>query len=134
MKNKKTPFTVRFLAQTLIFATTLAMAQPPEGWAMLAPAEVSNAGNETGAMRTADLKTVQSALESKMVRQRLGELKLSPEQINSRLAQISDAQVHQLASQIRAVSPGGDGGLGIVIGVLVVAILVVLFIFILKRT
>lgn len=133
MKNKKMSFTIRFLAQILILATTLAMARPPEGWAMLAPAEVSNAGSETIAMRAADLKTVQSALESKIVRQRLEELKLSPDQINSRLSQLSDKQLHQLASQIRAVTPGGDAGLSIIISLLVVGILVVLFIYILKR-
>ncbi len=130
---KKNSLTIRLLAETLIFATTLAMAQPPKGWAMLAPAEVTNAGSEMSAMRTADIKTVQSALESKIIRQRLGELKLSPDQISSRLTQLSDAQVHQLASQIRAVNPGGDGGLGIVIALLVIGILVVFFVYVLKR-
>ena len=134
MKDRKTSFVIRFLAQILILATTLAMARPPEGWAMLAPAEVSNASSEISAMRTADLKTIQSALESKIVRHRLEELKLNPDQINSRLSQLSNAQLHQFASQIRAVSPGGDGGLGIVIALLVVAILVVLLIYLIKRT
>ena len=124
---------IKVLAETLIFAVTLAMACPPKGWAMLAPPEVSNAGGETGAMRAADLKTVQAALENKIIRQRLGELKLSPEQINSRLTKLSNAQVHQLASQIRAVSPGGDGALGIIIALLVIGVLVVLFVYLFKR-
>ncbi|OGR87888.1 MAG: hypothetical protein A3A86_07485 [Elusimicrobia bacterium RIFCSPLOWO2_01_FULL_60_11] len=132
MKNRKASFAVRFLAGTLVFATTLAITQPPKGWAMLAPAEVTSAG-DISAMRAADIKTVQSALESKIVRQRLIELKLSPDEINGRLTQLSDAQVHQLASQIRAVNPGGDGGIGIIIGLLVIAILVVFFIYIFKR-
>ncbi len=133
MKNKKVSFSIRFLVGTLIAATTIAIAQPPEGWAMLAPAEVASGGRDLSAMRAADIKTIQSALESKIVRQRLTELKLNPEQIDSRLSQLSDPQVHQLASQIRAVNPGGDGGIGIIIGLLVVAILVVFFVYIFKR-
>src|ERR1019366_10536441 len=67
------------------------------------------------------------SLESKMVRQRLSEFKLTPEQVNQRMSQLSDAQVHQVAMQIRTMNPGGDGGLGILVALLVIGILVLLF-------
>ena len=120
------------LAGTLIVATTIAMASPQQSWAMIAPAQVTDAAHGISEARAADLKTVQTALESKMLRQRLAELKLSPEQINHRLSQLSDAQVHQTAMQIHAISPGGDGG-GIVITVLVIAILAALFVYVFRR-
>ena len=120
------------LIGTLIIVTTMAMSLPPKGWAMLAPAQVTNDVHETNSTRAADLKTIQTALESKIIRQRLTEFKLTPEQIESRLSQLSDKQVHQTAMQIRTVNPGGDGG-GILITVLVIAILVALFMYVFKR-
>ncbi len=78
--------------------------------------------------RAADLDKIQKILETKVVGERLGKLGYTEEEINSRFAQLSDQQIHQLALQIDEVKVGGDGGLGIVIGLLVIAILVVLFI------
>jgi hypothetical protein len=118
---------------TLMVATTMTMTMPSQGWAMLAPANLMvtpAAGHDT---RAQDLKTIQNTLESKMVRQRLSEFKLTPEQVNQRMSQLTDAQVHQLAMQIHTINPGGDAGLGIIVGLLVVAILVVLFIYLFKR-
>ncbi|OGR89043.1 MAG: hypothetical protein A2992_04415 [Elusimicrobia bacterium RIFCSPLOWO2_01_FULL_59_12] len=133
MQNKQSSFSRKFLIGTLMVATTLAMTLPPQAWAMLAPAEIVNTDHEMSAARAADLKTVQTVLESKMIRQRLLEFKLTPEQINQRLSQLSDAQVHQMAKQIRTIHPGGDAGLGIIVGLLVIGILVLLFVFLFKR-
>ncbi len=135
MKTNKTLFTIlknSFIA-TLMIVTTFAMTLPPQGWAMLAPGDMMSASANKSATRAADLKTIQTTLESKMIRQRLTEFKLSPEQVNQRLSQLSDAQVHQLASQIRTVNPGGDGGVGIIVALLVIGILVLLFVYLFKR-
>jgi len=43
-----------------------------------------------------------------------------------RLERLNDQQLHQLAQNIDNVKVAGDSGLGIVIGLLVIAILVVL--------
>jgi hypothetical protein len=77
--------------------------------------------------RAADINKIQKVLETKMVRQRLEKLGYAQEEINSRLAQLSDQQIHNLALQIDDIKVGGDG-LGIVIALLVIAILVVLLI------
>lgn len=92
---------------TLMVATTMTMTMPSQGWAMLAPANLMVTPAATGDARAQDLKTIQSTLESKMVRQRLSEFKLTPEQVNQRMSQLTDAQVHQLAMQIRTLNPGG---------------------------
>jgi ATPase subunit of ABC transporter with duplicated ATPase domains len=118
---------------TLMIAVTLAMTQPPQAWAMLAPSDVMNAAPTVGDSRAADLKTIQATLESKMVRQRLSEFKLTPDQVNQRMSQLSDAQVHQVALQIRTLNPGGDAGLGIIVGLLVIGILVLLFVYLFRR-
>ncbi|MDP2277604.1 MAG: PA2779 family protein, partial [Nitrospirota bacterium] len=75
--------------------------------------------------RAADIDKIQTALETKMVRERLKKLGYAQEEINSRLAQLSDQQMHNLALQLDDVKVGGDG-LGIVIALLVIVILVVL--------
>ena len=78
--------------------------------------------------RAAELDKIQKVLETKMVGERLGKLGYTQEEINSRFAQLSDQQIHNLALQIDEIKVGGDGGLGIVIALLVIAILVVLLI------
>jgi hypothetical protein len=118
---------------TLMIATTLAMTMPPQSWAMLAPTNVINAAPSESLSRAQDLKTIQSTLENKMVRQRLSEFKLTPEEINQRMSKLTDAQVHQLAMQIRTINPGGDAGLGIIVALLVIGILVLLFVYLFKR-
>ena len=67
-----------------------------------------------------------------MVSERLRQLGFTQEEIQARLGQLSDQQIHQLALNLDEVKVGGDG-LGVVIAVLVIAILVVLFVFLLKR-
>ena len=78
--------------------------------------------------RVTDIDKIQKALETKMVRERLEKLGYTHEEMNSRLARLSDQQIHNLALQIDEIKVGGDGGLGIVIACLVIAILVVLLI------
>jgi len=67
----------------------------------------------------------------KKVGERLKELGLSPDEIQARLSQLSDPQIHQLAMQINKLKVGADDGLGIVIGLLVIAILVVILVLLL---
>jgi hypothetical protein len=99
---------------------------PPEGLAMLAPAVTGEIGSD--AARTTDLQTVQHVLESKVIQQRLLDLGLTADEIQARLATLSDQDVHELALHLDALAPGGDA-LGIIIVLLVVAIIVVLVIY-----
>jgi hypothetical protein len=62
-----------------------------------------------------------------MVKERFSSLGLTAVEIESRLVQLSDQQLHNLAVQLDNVKVGGDG-VGLVIGLLVIAILVVLLI------
>jgi Family of unknown function (DUF6627) len=78
--------------------------------------------------RTSDLQKIQKFLEMKLVRERLGELGLSADEIQARMSQFSDPQIHQLALQLDDLKVAGDDFLGIIILLLVIAILVVLLI------
>ena len=54
---------------------------------------------------------------------------LTQEQIDTRLGRMDNQQIHQLAMQIEKQNPAGDA----VVGILVIAILVVLLIYLIQR-
>lgn len=113
----------RTLLFTLIVSVTSVCAMPSTGWALLAPLQPAAATD-----RAADMKTVQTALESKIIRGRLKALGLDEAETNSRLSKLSDQQVHRMAKDIDTLSPGGDLG-----GILVLVLLVVLIIYLIHR-
>ena len=75
--------------------------------------------------RQADIAKVQTALESKVVSQRLADLGLNPEEVKAKVASFSDADLHTLASNVDQLNGGGDG-LGVVIALLIIVLLIVL--------
>ncbi|MGB6282656.1 MAG: PA2779 family protein [Syntrophobacteria bacterium] len=83
---------------------------------------IPSSDSRDGLMRNQDIQTIQKALESKIVKQRLQDLGFSEEEIQERLNQLSDEEVHSLAMQIDSLSQGGI--LGVVIAVLVIVVLV----------
>ncbi len=86
--------------------------------AMFIPSPYQGSGTSH---RDADLQKIQKLLESKLVQHKLSQLGLTEEEIEGRLHQLDDEQIHQIASQINAVEPGGNGEVVIII-VLVVLI------------
>ncbi|HLG21494.1 MAG TPA: PA2779 family protein [Candidatus Manganitrophaceae bacterium] len=121
MSFQKRLFLKRSLASYLVIATFLLgflSAAPEAGWAMFMPS------NSAGSERVEDLSKLQPYLESKVIRQRLADLGLTADEIAARMAQLSDQEIHQVASQIDQLQAGGDG-LGVIVVLLVIAILVV---------
>jgi len=88
---------------------------PSEGFA-LAPGE-----------RTADVDKVRQFLEMKVVRERLKDMGFTSEEIQGKLQDLNDQQIHQMAQKVDDLKVGGDG-LGIVIALLVIVILVIIVI------
>jgi hypothetical protein len=122
---------IRMIIITLIVSlVSLPMAQD-QAWAMLAPAAIpaSPATTVSPSDRNADMATVQKALESKILRHRLHELGYSDEEVQMRLSKLSDQDLHQMATQIRTLNPGGD----LLIGILIVVVLILLIIYLFKR-
>lgn len=125
-----TPLFTETTAWVLVITTLVMGWRPPEATAMLAPALSPVSEMPADPNGAGDLKKIQAVLESKIVRQRLEDFGLTPEEIQARLTRLSDAQLHQLAAQIDALTPGGNG-LGIVVALLVIAILAVILVYLL---
>ena len=83
--------------------------------------------------REIDEIKVRRALENKIVAEKLMSHGLTKEEVSQKLNQMTDEQVHQMASLADRIPAGGDGALGIVIAVLVIFALVLLIIFLYKR-
>ena len=117
----------RYIVCYLVIAMTVIGMVPPVDASFLP----SEALTTTGSDRAQDLRSVQTALESKLVRQRLADLGFTTEEVRSRIAQLSDEQIHQLAQSVDGLRIGGDGG--VVIGVLLIIGLVVLIYYLLTH-
>jgi hypothetical protein len=76
--------------------------------------------------RSADLGKIQKILEMKMVQERLTQFGFSEDDIQRRLEQMNDQEIHKLALMLDDLKVGGDSGTVIII-LLLVALAAVLF-------
>lgn len=83
----------------------------------------------SGFDRTSDLQKIRAALEMKLVQQRLSDLGFSADEINARISQLDDQQVHNFAQQLDQLRVGGFWGWVLAIAVVIVVILFVLPLF-----
>ncbi len=97
----------------------------PKVYAGFSPSEVIGL---PPAERSSDLQKIQKFLELKMVRERLKEFGLTQDEIQTRLGQLSEPQIHQLALKVDDLRVAADDGLGIIIALLIIAILVIVII------
>jgi hypothetical protein len=133
MKNMLNAIYARPLAVYLIVALLAisAFAGPAEAMFFPSAPQGESATAPDASVRAADLIKIQSALESKIVSQRLLDYGLSPDEAMVRVSSLSDDQVHQLATHTDSLQAGGDA-VGFVVGVLIVALLVVLLIYLVQ--
>ena len=117
MEKFRTSLALKPLALYLAIACFVIAGIPRDSLAYLVESQPASYS------RGADLDKIQRVLESKMVSQRLQELGLSPDEINSKLAGLGDAEIHQFASRLDSLMPGGDMLINIM-ALLVIAILV----------
>ncbi len=109
---------LKLLSLYLMFAMVL-LSFPAQGWAMFIPAD------QGAVTRQADMTSIQKSLESTVIKQRLMDFGLSPQEAAARINTLSDAQIHRFASQLDSLQAGADDGLGFLIFLLVVAIVTV---------
>ena len=79
-----------------------------------------------------DITTIQTALENKLVQEKLLAYGLSADEVKAKLAALSPSQIHVLAHASNDVLAGGDG-IGLVIGVLIIIILVIIILKLLNK-
>jgi len=121
---------VIYLAVALLAITTF--AGPAEAmFVTSAPHRNAAVPMAASADRAADLARIQAALETKIVQQKLMDYGLSPEETMARVNKLSDEQINQFATHTDALQAGGDGG-SLIVGLLVVAILVVILVYLLE--
>jgi len=65
--------------------------------------------------RETDLQNIQKLLESKLIQHKLSQFGLPREEIEARLQQLDDEQIHQIASQMHTLEPGGNGAVVVLI-------------------
>ena len=75
--------------------------------------------------RTADLVKIQKVLEVKAISERLMQFGLTQDEVQKRLIQLSDQQIHQIALQLDDLKIGQDDALTLIIALLFIAVLVV---------
>jgi len=85
-------------------------------------AELQSSGTRGG-----DIEKIQAALENQIVQAKLRAYGLTPEEIQSKIQEMTDNQIGLLAQASDDVLAGGDG-LGLVIGILVIVLLVIVII------
>ena len=130
LKSFYTKPLIIYLVIALLMISTL--SGPAE--AMLLPAAQDEGAVSASSLpfdRAEDLKKIQTTLESRALQQKLVDYGLSPEAAMAKINSLSDEQVHQLASNMDSVQPGGDV-VGAVAGLLIIALLVVLLIYLLE--
>lgn len=81
------------------------------------------ASGETLSERAGQIESIGQALEHELVRQRLADFGLSPQEVSDKLQTLSDDQLRQMASLSDDLAAGN--GLGVVIAILVIVILVI---------
>ncbi len=99
----------------LVLAMVAIGVVPPVNASFL-PSETAKTMGSDGGFEQQSART---ALETRLVRQRLVDLGFTADEVGARLAQLNDQQIHQLAQNLDDVRVGQDG-FGIVIGILVV--------------
>jgi len=82
--------------------------------------------------REEDMAKIQRALESKQLQEKLRAYGLTKEEVEKKLSELNDEQIHMLAKASDKVLAGGDA-IGIAIGILIIAILLVILLKLLNK-
>ena len=124
------PRAVRLWTAWLMLVYWVALDVSP-AVAGLAPSRVSGV-TSIGSTRDADLVIVRRALEHQQVAQKLRDYGVAPAQVEARLATMSDADVHTLASTAKGLPSGGDD-IGTLVSLLIIVLLVILILKLLNK-
>jgi hypothetical protein len=117
---------MKYVASYLVVAMFI-IGITPRAFAGFSPSE---AVSMLSFDRSSDLEKIRKVLEMKMVGERLRELGFTPAEIEKKLSQLSDQQIHQLALNIDQLQVGGSSGWVILIVILLIAVVVGVIIYV----
>ena len=109
---------LRILSLYLVLAMLL-LSLPSQGWAMFMPS------SQVAPARQTDIITIQKALESSVVKQRLMDYGFSSEEAMTRINKLTDKEIHQFAGNLDSIQAGADAVDALIFLVLVAIIVVV---------
>ena len=121
IKIMRIPFVKCITWYLIIFMCLISIV--PRVDASLSPSEIIS---DSQFNRASDFEKIQKFLEMKLVRERLEKLGFTEGEIQTKLSQFSDQQIHQFAQNLDALKVGGNDTLIIL---LLIAILVVLLLY-----
>ncbi len=122
MKRKLTNWVLWYMVTVMfLFGIT------PKVEAGFSPSEVIG---QSQMDRSMDVEKVRKFLETKMIRERLHAFGFSQEEIQTRLNQLTDDQIHQVALKLDELKVAGNGAEAVII-VLLIAAIVLLIIYLL---
>ena len=114
MKRKVTNWVLWYMI-TMMFLFGIT----PKAEAGFSPSGVTETSRMDGSK---DLEKIRKFLEAKLVRERLHAFGLSQGEIQARLNQLTDDQIHQMALKLDELKVAGDGGEAVIIVLLIAAI------------
>ena len=77
-------------------------------------------------VRETEISKIQRALETEIINEKLKAYGLTSDEINAKLYDLTDEQVHLLAQASDNVLAGADEGLGVLIAILLIVLIVIL--------
>lgn len=80
--------------------------------------------------RSSDLEKIRKVLEMKMVRERLKNFGFTPNEIEKKLSQLEDQQIHQIALSLDDLKVGSDGWAWVVVILVLIAIGVIVYFYV----
>lgn len=114
----------RQIAIVVAFTMLLIGSIPTKSMAYVIGAEPAvQSTASASATRAESMAKLQRVLESKLVSEKLQTVGLTPSEVESRMEKLSDSELHQFASQLDTLYPGGEA-FAVIIAILVIVVLV----------
>lgn len=132
MRFAKKYLICRPLVLTIVCWFSMIIVSPTIASAGLSLSKGSDNFQNSVSTRDENINKIKTVLETKVVIQKLEDFGLSADEAKKRISEMSDEQVHQMASLSDRILAGGSD-LGIVVAVLVIILLVVILIKIMGR-
>jgi hypothetical protein len=119
--KSRNPLLAVFIVLYLLF-----LSGAPSMAGMIGP--VTSPGHTGHDIQQFELNHIQRALENEVVKAKLEAYGLTPDEIQTRLHDLSDEQIHLLAQASDNILAGGDGG-EVLVAVLLIILIVILIVY-----